>query len=82
MVKNLTVDSRASGEMGLIPGSGRSPEEGNGDLLQYSCWIIPRTEEPGGLQPMGSQRVNTAEHACIYMSLQTDYTFFFSGAIQ
>ena len=23
--------------MGLIPGSGRSPGEGNGNLLQYSC---------------------------------------------
>ena len=26
-----------SGEEGLIPGSGRSPGEGNGNLLQYSC---------------------------------------------
>ena len=24
-------------DLGLIPGSGRSPEEGNGYLLQYSC---------------------------------------------
>ena len=32
MVKNLPV-----GDMGLIPGSGRSPGEGNGNLLQYSC---------------------------------------------
>ena len=57
VVKNLTADTRASGNMGLIPGSGRSSEEVNGNLLQYSCWIIPWTEEPGGLQPMGSQRV-------------------------
>ena len=28
--------------------------EGNGTPLQYSCWKIPRTEEPGGLQSMGS----------------------------
>ena len=26
-----------AGDPGLIPGSGRSPEEGNGNLLQYSC---------------------------------------------
>ena len=26
-----------SGDLGLIPGSGRSPEEGNGNPLQYSC---------------------------------------------
>ena len=57
VVKNLTADATASGDMGWIPGSGRSSEEGNGNLLQYSCWIIPWTEEPGGLQPMGSQRV-------------------------
>ena len=25
------------GDLGSIPGSGRSPEEGNGNLLQYSC---------------------------------------------
>ena len=42
---------------GLIPGLGRSPGEGNSNPLQYSCWRIPWTEEPGGLPPMGSQRV-------------------------
>ena len=26
-----------TGDMGLIPGSGRSPGEGNGNSLQYSC---------------------------------------------
>ena len=34
-------DGKASaynaGDRGLIPGSGRSPEEGNGNPLQYSC---------------------------------------------
>ena len=34
MVKNLLA---AAGEEGLIPGSGRSPREGNENLLQYSC---------------------------------------------
>ena len=27
-----------SGDLGLIPGSGRSPGEENGNPLQYSCW--------------------------------------------
>ena len=27
----------SEGDMGLIPGSGRSPEGGNGNSLQYSC---------------------------------------------
>ena len=47
----------SAGDLGSIPGSGSSPEEGNGNPLQYSCWKIPRTEEPGELQSMGSQRV-------------------------
>ena len=37
-----------AGDVGLIPGTGRSPGEGNGNPLQYSCfgsW----TEEAGGL---------------------------------
>ena len=30
-----------AGDMGLIPGSGRSPGEGNGNPLQYSCLENP-----------------------------------------
>ena len=45
------------GDPGSIPGSGRSPGEGNGNPLQYSCLEIPWTEEPGRPQSMGSQRV-------------------------
>ena len=45
------------GDMGLIPGSGRSPGGGNDNPHQYSrLKKIPWTEEPGGLQSMGSQR--------------------------
>ena len=53
MVKNLPANAE---DMGLIPGSGRSPE-GNGNPLQYSCWEIPQTEEPGRLYSMELQRV-------------------------
>ena len=45
------------GDMGLILGLGRSPGEGNSNPLQYFCWEISWTEEPGRLQSMGSQRV-------------------------
>ena len=38
MVKNL---SASAGDVGLIPGSGRSPGGGNGNPLQYSCWENP-----------------------------------------
>ena len=39
------------GDLGLIPGLGRSLGEGHGNLLQYSCLRIPWTEEPGGHSP-------------------------------
>ena len=45
-----------TGDMGSIPGLGRSPVEPD-NTLEYSCWRIPWTEEPGRLQSVGSQRV-------------------------
>ena len=52
--KNLPANA---GDLDLIPGSGRSPGEGNGNPLQYSCLKISWTEEPGRLQSMGSLTV-------------------------
>ena len=47
-----------AGDLDSIPGLGRSPEEGHGNPLQYSCLENPMDrEEPGGLQSMSSQRV-------------------------
>ena len=43
------------GDLGLIPGSGRSPGQGSGN--PPLAWRISWTEEPGGLHSMGSQRV-------------------------
>ena len=37
VVKNLPAKARGSRDVGLIPGSRRSPGEGNGNPLQYSC---------------------------------------------
>ena len=48
-----------AGDVGLIPGSGRSPGEGNGNSLQCSAWEIPWTEEPGRLQSLGLQKLDT-----------------------
>ena len=45
------------GDLGLIPASRRSPGEGNGNHCNILAWRIPWTEEPGGLQSMGLQRV-------------------------
>ena len=50
------ASARNAGDLGSIPGLGRSPGEGNGNPLQYSCLeTTPWMEEPGGLESMGSQ---------------------------
>jgi len=46
-----------AGDPGLIPGSGRTPGEGRATHSSILSREIPWTEEPGGLQSMGSQRV-------------------------
>ena len=45
-----------AGDVGLIPGSGRSPGEGNGNPLQYSCLGNPMDKEAWQLQSMGLQK--------------------------
>ena len=40
-VKNLPANAGDTRDAGLIPGSGRSPGEGNGNPLQYSCLENP-----------------------------------------
>ena len=45
------------GDLGLTPGLGRSPREGNSYSFQYSCLWSPMDREPGRLQSVGSQRV-------------------------
>ena len=46
-----------TGDLGSIPGYGRFPGEGNAIQSSILAWKIPWTEEPGGLQFMGSQKV-------------------------
>ena len=56
-------DGKASacnaGEPGSIPGLGRSPGGGMATHSSIFAWEIPWTEEPGGLQSMGSQKNQT-----------------------
>ena len=57
VVKESSSNAGAAEDIGSIPGSGRSP--GGGTVIHSSilAWRIPWTEEPGGLQPMGPQKV-------------------------
>ena len=41
MVKNLPANAGDTGVVGLIPGLGRSSEEGNSNPLLYSCLKNP-----------------------------------------
>ena len=54
VVKNLPTNAGDTGVAGSIPGSGRCSGGGHGNPLQCS---YPWTEEPGGLQSIGLQRV-------------------------
>jgi len=55
VVKNLPANA---GDVGLIPGLGRSPEAGNGNPLQYSC-LENSMEKRSlvGYSPWGHKRV-------------------------
>ena len=41
LVNSQTVNVRNAGDLGSVPWLGRSPEEGNGNPLQYSCLDNP-----------------------------------------
>ena len=57
VVKTLPVNTGDVGNAALMPGLGRSPREGMSTHSSILTWKIPLTEEPGGLQSIGSQRV-------------------------
>ena len=46
-------------DLGLIPGWGSCPGEGNGDPLQYSC--LQNSMDRGAWWPMGGKESNTTE---------------------
>ena len=48
-----------AGDVSLIPESGRSSGEGNGNLLQYSCLENPMARGASGLQFVGWQKSRT-----------------------
>ena len=56
MIKNLPANV---GDVGSIPGSGRSPGRGNVNPLQYSCLGNPTKEEPGELQSTALKKSQT-----------------------
>ena len=53
---NGKESARSEGKPGSIPGSGRSPGEGNGNSLQYSCLENSMDRGACRLQSMGLQK--------------------------
>ena len=57
VVKNLPANAGDTRDAGLMPGQEDPLEK---EMTTYSsslAWEIPWTEQPGGLQPVASQRV-------------------------
>ena len=65
-VKNPPASAR---DASSIPGSGGFPGGGHGNPLQCSHLGNPWTEQPGGLQSMGSQR-DATEHTGMHIPLK------------
>ena len=61
VVNNLPANARAMRDVGSIPGSERSPEEGNGNLFQYSCLGNPVDRGVWWASPWGSQNSDMTE---------------------
>ena len=54
----------SAGDPGWIPGLGRSPGEGNGYPPSILACRVPWTEEPGGLQSMRVEPLNSRGETC------------------
>ena len=59
IVKESACNEGDTGDMNLIPGSGRCPGEGLARIVSsILAWKLSWTEEPGGLQSIGLQKVS------------------------
>ena len=66
MVKNSPANAGDKRDAGLIPGSGRFPAGGIGNLLQYPCLENTMDRETGRLySPWGQKESDTAEQLSI-----------------
>ena len=63
MVKNPPASAADVGDAGSIPGSRRSPGEGNGNPLQYSCLEdFMDTRAWQATSSWGHRELDTTEH--------------------
>ena len=69
-----------AGDLGSIPGQGRSLGEGNGNPLKYSC--LENCMDRGAWQSMGLQTVRHDESLTCLLSLQLIYNVILNSGIQ
>ena len=62
LVKNPPANAGETRDKGSIPGSGRSPGEGNGNPLQYSCLENPMNRGTWWAAVHGVTESDTTEH--------------------
>ena len=82
VVKNLPASAGDIRDVGSIPGLERCPGGGHGNPFHYIAWRSPWTQEPGGLQSIGSHRVghdcsNLAQHTILSLTLILYFLSFF-----
>ena len=80
MVKNLSANAGDTGDLGLIPGSGRFQEEENGNPLQYSCLEKPIDRGAWwATSPWGPKELDTTEHTTMP---QVDYRILYGQLVK
>ena len=69
--KEFTHNAGNTGDMGSIPGSGRSPEGRNGNPPQYFCPKKSHGQRSlTGCSPRGHKALDMTEYACIHVVIQ------------
>ena len=63
MVKNPSANATDARDLGSVPGVGRSPGEGNGNLLQHSSLLKSHTQKSlVGYSPWNYEDLDVTEH--------------------
>ena len=81
MIKNLPANAGATGDVGWIPGSGRSPGAGNDKPLQYSCLGNPMNKGVWQATVHGVTESRTRLSTCA-RSLPCDFLSFFHSSLK
>ena len=61
VVNNPAAGAGGARDVGLVPGRGDAVEKEMATHSSILAWKVPWTEEPGGLQSVGSQSVGRTE---------------------